>query len=246
MAKAAAPPGPPPGTPDPVLGQVLVPPVEPPPIPSTPQPLPEASAEAQPKNAPPAPFVKPPPRDLGVLGRIVVWGFMLVLVGGTTVGWIFGAQMVGALVGDFTNKTGVGYDLAMNGATEDMMAEMAAAMEAAMGFEGLQEGTADPDESTAPAPPAGVQPDPAPERKAPGRSGWGHKAVARDVTWPDLQLNGVLVGSEDWKGSVILDSEMVPLAASIQGMKVVAVEEYGAWFEYAGARKFVSVHERTR
>ena len=61
-----------------------------------------------------------------------------------------------------------------------------------------------------------------------------------------MQLNGVLVGSEDWKGSVILDEEMVPLSDSIDGIKVVGVEAYGAWFEYKGVRKYVSVHERTR
>jgi hypothetical protein len=116
---------------------------------------------------------------------------------------------------------------------------MAAAMETAIGFGGMMRGEMAPDVSDATSSLPALPNETDRERRE-------REAAVRNVDWPDMQLNGVLVGSEDWKGSVILDSEMVPLNASVKGMKVVAVQDYGAWIEKDGVRKYVAVHQRTR
>lgn len=220
----------------------------PPPIPSTPpapQP-PAAVAPATPARQPrfqaPVPQAsRPPARDLGIFGRIVVWGLLFTLVGGSSAGWFLAANALGSMAAGFTGAPGEVPGFDMGAMPQDIMQHFASTMESAMGTAAFSQDTSEPDEAGA------VTLTPVNTEATPPRENPQLKEVNMpNLEWPDMQLNGVLVGSENWKGSVILDSEMVPLNSAFNGMKLVAVETYGAWFEYKGARKYVSVHDRTR
>ena len=213
----------------------------PPPIPSTPAPLPPAAVQPAPsvRHAPMPCGPRPPARDLGLLGRLVVWGLFLLIAGSPLAGWFVAAHYLEGGLAQLARQFAGGGAFETVEGQEDMMAEFAAAMESAMAMA----------EAPAPEPEAAAE-GPAPQASSSTpitvRRLFGGQADRGDVVWPDLQLNGVLMGSEEWKHSIVIGSDMIPINGAIEGMKVVSVQRNGAWFEYQGEQKFVEVHGRTR
>jgi len=64
-------------------------------------------------------------------------------------------------------------------------------------------------------------------------------AAPLPVEWPLLQLTAV-VGSGA-NGSVMINNEILGVGQTIEGAKIVAIGRQGAWLEYKGEKRFVSV-----
>ena len=59
------------------------------------------------------------------------------------------------------------------------------------------------------------------------------------VEWPLLQLTGVVGRGPN--GSVIINNEILGVGQTIEGAKIVAIGQQGAWLVYEGEKRFLSI-----
>ena len=185
-------------------------------------------------------------KDLGPLGRTIVWGLAFLIFGGGLAAWFFLATIVEAQIGGRYGMLNPGSKDAAHGVKTYL--EASGLEEEDIQFLAEQYGVdaetfqyAGPEEPEPGFPTEGtagettVTEDFPPPRYAPPEIG-----ADSDVEWPDYRLIGAMAGTESKPGSVILDGNLVQVGNAYQGVRVLEIEANGAVLEFEGERRWFS------